>query len=121
MRYRQLAPNNDYSFGNGALNFYYNVPASVGQAVQTGLMLWLNEWFLDNTQGMPWVQGVLGKNTQAMADATIQNYVLNVQGVVGIISYQSTINDNQRSMQVQMTINTVYGVTEVQLENYTLF
>lgn len=121
MRYRMLSPTNDYTFGNGALDFYYNVPAAVGQAVQTGLMLWLGEWYQDTSQGTPYIEGVLGKNTQAEGDATIQNQVVNTQGVVDIASYQSIINDDQRTLNVVMTIDTIYGETTVQLEDYDLF
>lgn len=121
MRYRKLSPLGDYTFGNGLLDFWINVPAAVGQAVETGLLLWQGEWFLDTTVGMPWVEGVLGKNSQASGDATIQNQVINTQGVTDISSYQSTRNDVTRSLDVQMTIDTIYGPTQVQIDNYELF
>lgn len=121
MRYRKLTADNDFSFGNSALDYYFNVPAAVGQAVETGLLLWLGEWFLDSTVGTPYIEGVLGKHSQASADGTIQNQVINTQGVVGIVSYQSTINTEKRSMSIQLTVNTIYGPTEVQIENYTLY
>jgi hypothetical protein len=121
LRYRKLGPNNDYSFGNGQLDFYNNVPNAVGQAVETGLMLWLGEWYLDNTLGTPYIQGVFGKHSQSTADGTIQNQVINTQGVIDISSYQSTLNDVTRAFSVRMTIDTIYGPTEVQIENYALY
>lgn len=121
MRYRKLDANNDYSFGNGPDDFYYNVPNAVGQAVETGLLLWLGEWYLDNTQGMPWIQGVLGKQTQAVADATIQNQVVNTQGVTDISSYASQFDSEKRTMSVQLSVDTIYGPTSVDLTNYRLF
>lgn len=121
MRYRILAEDNDYSFGNGQLDFYNNVPAAVGQAVETALLLWLGEWYLDTTVGTPYVQGVLGKTSQDVADGTIQTVVLNIQGVDDISNYQSSIDPNTRAMTIQMTINTVYGPTEVDIQNFRLF
>lgn len=122
MRYRKLDPNNDYSFGNGQLDFWINVPQAVGQAVETGLMLWLGEWFLDTTQGTPYIQGVLGKQTQAVADGTIQNQVLNnTQGVVDISSYASQLDTPTREMSVQLSVDTIYGPTEVDLANFKLY
>ena len=121
MRYRILDSNNDYSFGNGAQDFYYDVPDAVGQAVQTGLMLWLGEWYLDVTQGMPWIQGVLGIQSQAVADATIQNQVVNTQGVTDISSYASQFNNQLRTASVQLSIDTIYGPTTVNLANYRLY
>jgi hypothetical protein len=121
MRVRKLAPGNDFSFGNGSLDYYFNVPNAVGQNVETGLMLWLGEWYLDTSQGTPWIEGVLGKHTQAVADGTIQNQVANTVGVVNISSYSSQFNSEKRSMSVQLSIDTIYGPTEVDIENYSLF
>lgn len=116
-----LSPTGDYVFGNGSQDFFYNVPAAVGQVVETGLRLWLGEWFLDNTAGMPWVQGVLGKQTQEVQDATIQNQVVNTQGVSDISSYQSVANSEGRSLKVTMKIDTIYGPTQVQIDNFRLY
>lgn len=121
MRYRILTPEGDYSFGNGQLDFYNNIPAAVGQAVETALMLWLGEWYLDTSLGTPYINGVLGKHSQAIADGTIQNAVVNVQGVTDISSYESIFNNEKRSMSVKISINTIYGPTEVQIENQTLY
>jgi hypothetical protein len=121
MRVRKLTSDNDFSFGNSALDYYFNVPEAVGQNVETGLMLWLGEWFLDTSLGTPYIQGVLGKHTQAVADGTIQNQVSNTTGVVDISSYSSQFNSENRSMSIQLSIDTIYGPTEVEIENYSLY
>lgn len=121
MRYRKLSPTGDYTFGNGQLDFYNNVPAAVGQAVETGLMLWQGEWYLDTSQGTPYVAGVLGKTPQATADATIQNQVINTQGVTDISSYKSTVDDQKRAFTVELSIDTIYGPTQLQIDNYKLY
>ena len=121
MRYRKLSSDGDYSFGNGLLDFYIDVPDAPGQAVETGLMLWLGEWYLDTSQGTPWVQGVLGKNSQAMGDGTIQNQIVNTEGVTGISSYASQRDNVARTFKVQVSVNTLYGPTEVDIENERLY
>jgi hypothetical protein len=121
MRYRKLDPLNDYSFGNGQLDFWDNVPMAVGQAVQTGLMLWLGEWYLDTSQGTPYIQGVLGKQTQAIADGTIQNQIANTTGVVDISSYASEFNTQQRTFSAQTSIDTIYGPTPVDIANFRYY
>lgn len=121
MRVRKLAANDDYSFGNGQLDFWFNVPNAVGQNVKTGLMLFLGEWYLDTSQGTPWVQGVLGKNSQAMGDGTIQNQIINTQGVTDISSYASQRDNEKRSFSVQVSVDTIYGLTPTDIENETLF
>lgn len=121
MRYRKLDDHDDYTFGNGALDFYFNVPAAVGQAVETGLMLWLGEWYLDTSLGTPYIQGVLGKHTQAIADGTIQNQVANTQGVVDISSYSSQFDSVKRTMSVELSVDTIYGLTQVEIDNFKLY
>ena len=63
MIYRQLDDNGDYTFGSGLANYYHNTPDGVAQAVQTRLKLWSGEWFLDITDGVPFMGGILGKYT----------------------------------------------------------
>jgi len=113
MRYRKLTADYDYSFGQGQVNFYRNDPVGVAQAVLTRLRLWLSEWFLDNEEGMPWVQGVLGKNDKSTADNTIREHVLETQGVLSITDYGSQFDPDNRTLSVQIEIETLYGATTI--------
>lgn len=121
MTVRKLSSTGDFTFGGGSANFYSNVPAAVGQVVGTSLLLFLGEWFLDQTIGMPWLEGVLGKHNQATADVTVQDYILGVQGVTDISSYGSIDNQDNRKYTASATIDTIYGPTPVQISNYPLF
>lgn len=121
MRYRKLTEDGDYSFGQGQLNFWRDVPEAVAQAVKTRLLLWTGEWFLDTTDGTPYMLGILGKHSQTTADVTIQDRIENTQGMVNIESYESEINPDTRDMSVITTLNTLYGPTELQVENYVNF
>lgn len=127
MRYRKLTADNDYSFGNGQLDFWQNVPEAVGQSVLTRLLLWLGEWYLDTTQGTPYIQGVLGKHSLQQADTTIQQRILDstddqgVPTVTDIVSYQSELDPDNRAMSAETRIDTVYGPTAVQIANYALY
>ena len=118
MRYRKLSPTGDYTWGSGQLNFLIDSPEAVGQFVQTNLLLWLNEWYLDTTAGVPYIQGVLGKHGQATADQTIQDYVSNLFGVVDIINFVSTLDPVKRLYAITtLEIDTIYGPTTVQIAN----
>lgn len=118
MRYRKLTTDGDYSFGNSQLDFYRNDPQGVGQAVKTRLLLWLGEWFLNIDEGTPYLLGILGKHSQATADATIQDRITSTEGVVDIEEYESIIDSENRIMQVITTINTEFGPTNVEVQNY---
>jgi hypothetical protein len=129
IRVRQLSPTGDYVFGNGQLSFYANSAQAIGQIVQTSLLLWYGEWFLDQTVGMPWLETVIGKHGQALngltaqniADSSIQAYILQITGVVDIASFSSSIDANARTYSVKCTIDTEYGTTAIQLANYVEF
>jgi hypothetical protein len=121
MTVRKLSPTGDFTFGNSQLNFLSDSPEAVAQVVQTSFLLWLGEWFLDVTAGMPWIQGVLGKHNQATADVTVQDYLLGVPDVTNIESFTSVTNENRRLYTASARINTTFGPTDVQIANQTLF
>lgn len=121
MTVRTLSPTGDMTFGQSELNFLSNSPATVAQVVQTSLLLWLGEWYLDLTLGMPWIQGVLGKHNQETADVTVQDYILNIQGVTDIEEYASIDQQNIRLYKATSTIDTLYGPTPIDVANSTLF
>lgn len=118
MRYRKLTADDDYSFGNSQLDFYRDEPAAVGQAVKTRLLLWLGEWFLDIEEGTPYMQGILGKYSVDVANTTIQDRVINTQGLVDFENYESVKDADNRSLSVEFDINTIYGPTSVEIANY---
>lgn len=118
MRYRKLSPSGDYTFGNGQQDFYRDVPEAVGQAAQTRLLLWLGEWFLDIEEGTPYMQGILGKYSLQEANVTIQERVLGTQGLTDLENFVSNIDPDTRALSAQFDINTIYGPTPVQVQNY---
>lgn len=121
MRYRILTSDDDYSFGNGQLDFYRDVPAAPGQAVKTRLLLFRGEWFLDTDEGTPYFEGVLGKHSIDLANATIQQRAIGSQGVVDIKNYVSDLNPDSRKLSVEFQVDTIYGPTQVDLQNYRDF
>ena len=110
MRYRQLTPSGDYTFG---LPFYVNDTNAVAQAISTRLKLWYGEWFLDTTDGTPWLSQILGPRAQRNPDAAIKQRILGTPGVVSILSYSSTYTGSSRSLTVNVTVNTLYGTTTI--------
>jgi hypothetical protein len=112
MRYRRLDANDDYSFGHGQSDFLINSPAAVAQSAKTRLRLWLKEWFLDQTEGTPWLEDVVGRNTQATRDIAIRTRILQTDGMVSIADYTSTLDSDTQGLTVSCTLNTIYGSTE---------
>lgn len=118
MRVRKWTSSGDYSFGNGQADFYRDVPEAVQQTCVSRLRLWIGEWFLDTEDGTPWPIGVLGKKSQTVADDTIQKRMLGTQALTAIDSYDSVIDPATRKMSVTTTIDTLYGPSRVQVQNY---
>lgn len=113
MIYRAQDNNNDYTFGSGINNFLQNTPDAVAQAVQTRLKLWAGEWFLDVTEGTPYLSGILGKYTNDTVDQLIKQRILETQGIKSILTYEGVYNGDNRSYTVSATIDTVYGLTDI--------
>lgn len=109
MRYRRLDANGDYTFGNGGLNFWVNDAQGVAQSVQTRLLLFTGEWFLDQTEGLPLTQDILGYNNAALYDSVIRSRILDTAGVSSIVSYQSSRDPTTRALTVSATIQTIYS------------
>lgn len=105
-------------FGNGEIDFLINSPESVAQVVETYLRLWLGEWYLNVNDGTPWLEGVFGYNSQEEADQTLISTILGIQGVQNLSNWQSTVNPVDRSyVSVSATLDTIYGKTQLQMEN----
>lgn len=111
MRYRAQSATGDYQFGRTGI-FLVNTPAAVAQSIKTRLLLWTDEWFLDNTEGTPFNPLVLGHHTQATRDLVFQQRILDTPGVEEILNYYSTI-DAARRFEVVATVRTTYGVVQL--------
>lgn len=105
MMYRELV-GNDYSLKR----FLINTPEAVAQAVLTRLRQYLGEWFLDITDGTPWLTEVVGHQT--FYDLAIKDRILGTTGVVSIIEYESQLTTT-RELSIQVTIETLYGTTSL--------
>jgi hypothetical protein len=91
--------------------FEQNTPACVAQQVKTRLLLWLGEFFLDTSDGTPYLQDIIGVNTNY--DLQIQARILGTEGVLEITNYSSSIED--RFLSVNCTLSTIYGSTELRI------
>lgn len=106
--YRQLDTNLDYVFGQRT-RFLVDTPEAVAQAINTRLLLWAGEWFLDLSEGTPYLQEILGYGTQDSRDIAIKERVLGTPGVLSIVQYSSSVQN--RKLRVECTVRTQFGDT----------
>lgn len=114
MRYRRLDEDGDMKFGNQQADFHRNTPEAVAQAVMTRLKLWVGEWFIDQTEGTPYQQAILGKRTRASIEPAIRSRILETQGVTAIDEFSISIDPDERKVTINATISTAYGQAVVQ-------
>lgn len=108
MRIRAQDADGDMTFGQGGANFLVNSPAAVAQLVQTRLLLFASEWFLDVTEGTPYGTQIVGSRTALTRDTAIKARILTTPGVVRIAGYSSSVVG--RAFAIQATIDTIYGL-----------
>lgn len=116
MRYRRLDNDGDMTFGSQQKDFLRDAPTAVVQAVITRLKLWVDEWFLDTSEGTPYVQAALGKYTSQTIAPAIRERILTTEGVTEITAFEVIFNPDTRVAKVEATIETIYGpavLTEV--------
>jgi hypothetical protein len=114
MRVRKLDANGDYSFGHGEADFWINQPEGVAQKVQTRLLLWVGEWFLDKTVGTPWLQQILGYNTAANRDIAIRTVIIQTENVTLLSNYNSSVGGSgPRGLVVSGLITTTFSKTPI--------
>jgi hypothetical protein len=114
MRYRKLDINGDMTFGNQQADFYRDSPDAVAQAVWTRLRLWVGEWFVDTTEGTPYQQAALGTGKSATISPAIRQRILETENVTSIESFGLAIDPDSRTASISTTINTAFGVVQLQ-------
>lgn len=116
MRYRREDPEGDYVFGSGDNHFLTNSPEAIAQAVKTRFELWQGEWFLDDREGTPYKQEILGKHQSPIYQLAIRERILTTQGVTEIEALEIQFDTGSRRIAFTATINTLYGKITVNSE-----
>lgn len=80
------------------------------QDIVQRIRFFLGEWFLDNTQGVPWLQEILVKGfDQGAADSYIQETILGTLGVQALLTYGSRFDAGRRKLTLQFSVKTQNG------------
>lgn len=111
---RKLDSNGDIKFGHGRSDYLVDAAEAVVQNVKTRLMLWQGQWFIDTSEGTPWLQSILGKKDAI--DQVIKNRILNTPGVDKIEEFQAVLAPDSRTLMISAEISTRYGDANLQDE-----
>lgn len=68
------------------------------------------EWYLDNTQGVPYFEDFFIKNpNQIRIESVLKTEIVNTDGVVELLDFESTYDDRLRKYSVRFTVRTISG------------
>lgn len=103
---------NKIVFKDGDLQ-YVDGAERVKQQLEFRLNLWRGEWFLDSEFGTPYLQSVLGKSiTLNGALSAVRTEILSVDGVTGIVEFDCKFDRQQRTLTIEFTASTSYGIVQ---------
>ncbi len=101
----------DIVWSNGPLTKDYTTQPytqTVGQRLKIRLLTFMGEWFLDTTYGVPYWQRLLGikQTSKSAIDLIFQQQILAEPGVKEIVSFDSTFQNRQYSLNFRVKVVT---------------
>ena len=115
MKYRRLAPDGDYSFGQGALE-YLTGQRAVAQAIKTRLKLLQYEWWENLTEGLPLFERVLAArgSGQETAALLIRERILSTPHVTAVTGVETALKDGVLTFTA--AVETDFGTLQIKEE-----
>ena len=83
----------------------------IGQQIKITLQFWFKEWFLDTTQGIPYLEHICVKNPNLQHIRQIfRTAIQSVPGVDSVTELTLSVNAKERILSVTYTANTSAGL-----------
>jgi len=107
--YPNLGQDHDIWFESGILQSCYN-SESVAQRVRQKLEYYEGEWFLNQSNGVPWFSLIYTRPfNQDIAESILEDVILDTEGVVEITEFNVNIDLNSRGFGVKsIKIKTIF-------------
>ena len=100
----------DLVFHNNDLMLIDNAER-IGQQIKITLQFWFKEWFLDTTQGIPYLEHICVKNPNLQHIRQIfREAIMSVDGVDSVTELTLSVNAKERILSVTYTANTSAGL-----------
>lgn len=107
MSVRRLDTNHDWTFGRSLANLSTQ-NEEVSQSVETRLMSFMNDWFLDVDAGLNWWTFLSQKNQQTTMERAIREMVEKTDGVLRLNDLQIYVDKNRKA-SISITLTTIYN------------
>ena len=106
MRIRNVDKNWDWSFGHSQSDYTKDINA-VELDIQMRLKEWYGDCFFNLQQGIPWDVRLGYKNQKDALDQDVINTVSDVEGVINVFNFTSSVID--RKYTCQFNVYTIYS------------
>ena len=99
----------DIYFVNGQLAFVVD-EFYVAQRIQTRLLLFLGEWFLNTNEGVDWYGSILvTPYNPVLVEGILKATIINTPDVLELLSFSSSFDPGVRKYTVTFSVDTTYG------------
>ena len=83
----------------------------VAQQIKINLCFWYSEWFLNTSEGTPYLEQILVKNPNiSHVRQIIADRIKSVEGVRSLISFDVLYDPRRRTLDVEYKADTDYGL-----------
>lgn len=106
-------PKGNFTFGKGKSDYLRDLDAVLGN-IEGRLLSWVGDCFFSPAEGVDY-NTYLDKNTEQLLIADQKRVILQSEGVIKIISYESSLDRNTRGFTAQTEISTIYGVGSLEI------
>jgi hypothetical protein len=87
----------------------------IAQTIKTRLRLFYGEYFRDITDGTQWLEVILNKHSTLSAkDAELKRRILQTDGVINLLSFESDYDIDSRKFTVSASVLTKFGQLEIE-------
>ena len=96
---------NDLSFVTGS--------DEVKQLLRQRLRMFLGEWFLDTTKGIPYFQSILKKNPNPVSiDSAFKNEILETPGILELFEFELNVDASLRKLTLDFRAVSTDGIID---------
>lgn len=87
---------------------------AVAQGIRQALHFWRGQWFINQTEGVPYLDRVFTQPvTAGFASTVIAGAIRNVDGVISVDSVQASIDPLTRKLSYNAKVTTNFGEEEI--------
>ena len=107
MSVRKIDDDSDWTFGQGLGN-YITKDNEIAQNVVTRLKSFKNDYFLDNTQNIDWLNILGVKNNESLVVNEVRRVVQQTEGIQRVNDV-SLVQNDRRNAIIQINFDTIYN------------